>query len=126
MRKVETIFFIITGALLVISLGLLGDPTIIAIFLIYLVFHAACFVAGWKFNGVWLRFIPSGLIVAGMLTYLLHGAINVLRGHVLTALFAVFLLGMVFALVFSITLSRLLERVVSKKSRSDHLLNDRD
>jgi len=106
---------LVTGGLLLGWIFLQNDFLFVGLFLAYLVFHAACFALGRVLNLFWLRFAPGGLIVAGMLPYLLWGAIGAIRGHYLTVIYAIFAFLFVLGAAFSLSLSWVLEKRLPKK-----------
>jgi len=118
--------FMTTSTLLVAALLWLMEPLFFLFLLAYLTFHGACFAIGRMQNIIWLRFVPTGLAVAGLSMYLLDGLFSAIVGSTLTVMFALLAIALAIFVLFSASLSLVLERFAVPSQTKHKPVSERD
>ncbi len=113
MRKMDILFLIISSLLLLSTFVWIRESVFVVLFASYLFIHGMFFMLGWKIDRSLLRFMPSIIMLAGLVFYLLQSILMVINGGVLTVLTFIFLIPIITGIIFSASLSLVLERLIA-------------
>ncbi len=71
-------------------------------------------------------FFPTGVAVGGLSAYLLDGLFAALRGSTMTLMFTLLAIALVMFVLFSASLSVVLDRLTVSVKAKNHLISKRD